>query len=777
MWGRRQGCCNQGRDAPGPAWTQIPLSPIRAFWSFAEMSPPCLNPEPREILKKVKNVLEQCKSCQGCPEEPGSPGVHRASSGASLPDTKEPSFCLDAGDDWADPEALGSQLLSLDALGFQASFQGLYDLSPPTLSGVFGGFTDEEELVRRLAEARGVAKKAGLPMALARLCFLLGRLCVQRLKLSQARVYFEEALGVLGGRFGDLVLVAAVYTCLASVHLRQKNKEKCAQVVPKALALLLGTPGHVGSSEAESGLLTLALRRAIGGRSPQAEARACFLLAKHHARLKQPEEALPFLERLLLLLPGAAGTPGASWPTDCYLLLAGIYSQRCLPHLALSCVRVASMRARGSLGSALRSAALVLQNSPRLPVLPAQLAHYLRQALASPASGSGRALHGPIYASLAQLYSQHGWQGRAIAFMTQAVETDARLGGRAVMDHVVALAWLHILHGQSPAALDILESVREAAVATSEQEGLIANMTAIALKRTGRTRQAAEGYYRALRVARRLGRPRNEAVVLANFGALCLQAGAGGLAQHYLLEAVKLFSRLPSREGGPDFTRVLLRLGDLCIRRALARQAKCYYEWAFLVAVEMDHWESKCRARRLPGMPASKGSFRVCSESPGERLLLHRECLVVGTGRCFEVPRAGPDVTMATSSSRLAWDHPAFCTESPEARNPGHLRQTASGRPRTQPRPGRGGRQAKAATWALHTGCFAGAVSLASPNSRALQTPPPAQSMRGSCFIKWQALGGSPLANTPEWSLLGAGGQATGNRCSGHESHRSRCSA
>ncbi|XP_044801519.2 SH3 domain and tetratricopeptide repeat-containing protein 1 isoform X4 [Bubalus bubalis] len=561
-----------------------------------EMSPPCLNPEPQEILQTVKNVLEQCKSCQGCPEEPGSPGIHRASSGASQPDTEEPSFCLDAGDDWADPEALGSQLLFLDSPGFQACFQGLYDLYPPTLSGVFGGFTDEEQLVRRLAEARGVAKKAGLPMALARLCFLLGRLCVRQLKLSQARVYFEEALGVLGGRFGDLVLVAAVYTSLASVHLRQKNKEKCAQVVPKALALLLGTPGHVGSSEADSSLLTLALRRAISSRSPQAEARACFLLAKHHARLKQPEEAMPFLERLLLLLPEAAGTLGTSWPMDCYLLLAGIYSQRCLPHLALSCIRVASLRAQGSLGSALQSAALVLQNSPRLPVLPAQLAHYLRRALATLAPGSGEALRGPVYASLAQLYSQHGWQGRAIAFMAQAVETDAQLGSRTVVDRLVALAWLHILHRQSPAALGILESLLEATVATPDQEGLIANMMAIALKRTGRTRRAAEGYYRALRVARRLSHPQNEAVVLANFGALCLQAGAGGLAQHYLLEAVKLFSQLPSREGGLDFTRVLLRLGDLCTRRALARQAKCYYEWAFLVAVEMDHWDSQLLA-------------------------------------------------------------------------------------------------------------------------------------------------------------------------------------
>nr|XP_058923699.1 SH3 domain and tetratricopeptide repeat-containing protein 1 [Kogia breviceps] len=565
-----------------------------------EMSPPCLHPEPRETLQKVKNVLERCKSCRGCPKEPASLDIHGASDGVSSPDTNSPdtkksSFCLDAGDVRADPEALHSLLLFLDRPGFETGFQGLYELSPPGLGGVFGGFTDEEELAQLLAEARGVAKKAGLPMALARLCFLLGRLCVRRLKLSQARVYFEEALGALGGRFGDLVLVAAVYTGLAAVHLRQKNREKCAQVVPKALALLLGTPGHVGGSEAESGLLKLGLRRAIGARSPQAEARACFLLAEHHARGKRPEEALPFLERLLQL-HGASGASGAAWPIDCYLLLADVYSRKCLPHLALSCVRVASRRARGSLDSALRSAALVLRSSPQLPRPPAQLAPYLLQALASPASGAGRALHGPIYASLALLHSQHGRQGRAIAFMTRAAETDAPTGGRTVVDRLVALAWLHVLHGQIPAALDILESVLEAAVAALDQEGVMANMVAIALKRLGRTRQAAEGYYRALRVARRLGRQRDKAVVLANFGTLCLQTGAGRLAQHYFLEAVKLFSRLPSRECGPDFTQVLLRLGHLCTCRALARQGKCYYEWAFLVAVETDHLESQLHA-------------------------------------------------------------------------------------------------------------------------------------------------------------------------------------
>nr|XP_031540617.1 SH3 domain and tetratricopeptide repeat-containing protein 1 [Vicugna pacos] len=226
--------------------------------------------------------------------------------------------------------------------------------------------------------------------------------------------------------------------------------------------------------------------------------------------------------------------------------------------------------------------------------LPSQIAHYLRQALASP--DTRPALRGPLWASLAQLHSQHGQHGRAIAFMTQAAEADAQTGGHWVVDHLVAVAWLHVLHGQSLVALDILESVLDAAVATLDQEGVIANMAGIALKRTRRTRQAAEGYYRALQVARRLGRLRNQAVVLANFGALCLQAGAGGLAQHYLREAVKFFSRLPSGECGRDFTQVLLQLGLLCTRRALTHQGKCYYEWALLVAAETDHLESQLRA-------------------------------------------------------------------------------------------------------------------------------------------------------------------------------------
>ncbi|XP_030170151.1 SH3 domain and tetratricopeptide repeat-containing protein 1 isoform X3 [Lynx canadensis] len=560
-----------------------------------EQESPHLDPEPRETLQKVKNILEEFKSRQDCPEEPESWGLCAASGGASPPDPEEPPFCLDAGADRTDPEALGSLLLFLDAPGYKACFRGLYDLSLPGLSALCGGRTDEEELAGLLARARGAAKKAGLPMALARVCFLLGRLCVRRLKLSQARVYFEEALGALGGRFGDLFLVAAAYCSLATIHLKQRNRDRCAQVTPKAAALLLGTPGHGCGTEAGSELLAHALRRAVAGRSPQAEARACFLLARHHARLRRPEEALPFLERLLLLHE-AWGSPEAAWPADCYLLLADTYSRRCLPRLALGCVRAASLRARASLRGSLRSVDLVLRNAPRLPRPPSQAAPLLRRALASLGPGAGRALRGPLCASLARLHSGHGQHGRAVALMAQAAEAAAGAGSRLALDYLLALAWLHVLGGRSPAALGVLECVRDGALAGAEREGVMANMAAVALTRTGRTRQAAEGYYRALRVARGRGRRRNQAVALANLGALCLRAGAGGLAQHYCREAVKLFSRLPGGEGGQDFTCVLLRLGRLCARRARARQAKCYYEWAFLVAAEMDHLEGQLRA-------------------------------------------------------------------------------------------------------------------------------------------------------------------------------------
>lgn len=101
----------------------------------------------------MRNVLEQYKACPGCPQGPVSWGLCAASSNVSLQDPEEPSLCLEAEDDWEDPEALSSRLLFLNTSGYKASFRGLYNVALPWLSGMFCSSSDEEELTGRLAQA------------------------------------------------------------------------------------------------------------------------------------------------------------------------------------------------------------------------------------------------------------------------------------------------------------------------------------------------------------------------------------------------------------------------------------------------------------------------------------------------------------------------------------------------------------------------------------------------------------------------------------------------
>nr|XP_028698820.1 SH3 domain and tetratricopeptide repeat-containing protein 1-like isoform X1 [Macaca mulatta]XP_028698821.1 SH3 domain and tetratricopeptide repeat-containing protein 1-like isoform X1 [Macaca mulatta]XP_028698822.1 SH3 domain and tetratricopeptide repeat-containing protein 1-like isoform X1 [Macaca mulatta]XP_028698823.1 SH3 domain and tetratricopeptide repeat-containing protein 1-like isoform X1 [Macaca mulatta]XP_028698824.1 SH3 domain and tetratricopeptide repeat-containing protein 1-lik len=272
-------------------------------------------------------------------------------------------------------------------------------------------------------------------------------------------------------------------------------------------------------------------------------------------------------------------------------------------------------------------------------------------------------MRGLLHASLAQLYSHHGYHGPAITFMTQAVEASAVAGVRAIMDRLVAVAWLHVLQGQSPAALNILQSVQDAVVASEDQEGVNANMVAVALKRTGRTRQAAESYYHALRVAWDLDQRRNQAVVLANFGALCLHAGASRLAQHYLLEAMRLFSRLPCRECGRDFTH-----------QGPAQQGKGYYEWARLVAMEMGHVESgypglSCAPSRATRVRAHL-EFVIQKQVvfPPSKVLSHGQQQMLASALETGRSHAGPGPLCLLGQPALPGlprDHPALSTERP----------------------------------------------------------------------------------------------------------------
>lgn len=539
-----------------------------------------LHPEPQEILRRVKKVLEQCKSCQLCPEEPALWGLPSASAPSS-PKEEEPPFQLDPEADWTSPEALRL----LDAPGPVAGFHGLYALCPPVLRAAFPGCADEEELAGQLARVREAAKQAGLARARARLCCLLGGLCLRGLKLSQARVYLDEALAALAGCRGDLELLTAVFASLAFVLLRQRNATRCPRALPKAWVLLLGTPGPLGPLEPRAPLLRLALRGAMAAGSRWAEARACFLLVRLHLGLRQPELAAPFLERLLLL-PPAAGSP---WAPGAFLLLAATYGRACLPRLALGCLRAASRRAPGSLPAALRRVDLALGfGPPWARGLPAHLAPFLWQALTE---GPGVLLTRALCASLARLLEQHGRPGAAAALVLRAAEA----GGRRAAGHLLDLGRLLVLAGHCPAALDILEAVSEAAVAAEDQEGVAANVLGVALARTGWTQQAAERYYGALWAARTRGQWREQAVVLANLGMLWLRVGAGRLGQLHLLEAVRLFCRQPEA-GGLDFSCVLLRLGRLLARHGHAHQAQCYLEWAFLVALDCGHLQGQLQA-------------------------------------------------------------------------------------------------------------------------------------------------------------------------------------
>ncbi|XP_074085949.1 SH3 domain and tetratricopeptide repeat-containing protein 1 isoform X2 [Macrotis lagotis] len=573
-----------------------------------EVPQPPLSSDPGPVTEKVKVVLERGKALQLCPPETESQGGTDAWSSApenwSMPE--EPQFCLKGEENDNNPERFLLLLLFLNEDEYKPCYKGLYDFSLPCLNTMFDGYAEEEELVYFFGQARVAAKKANLPMALTRLCFLLGRLCVKKLKLSQARVYFEEALGALRGSFSDLYLVVAIYTNLTAIYLKQKNREKCTHVFGKVAALLLGIPSYICSTEMEADLLKFALKTVIlSQESQQAEARICFLLTKHYINLKQSEEALPFLERLLLL-NGELGLWDSSWSTDCHLHLGEIYSRKCLPHLVLSCIKVASFQSSRTFMSSLESVNLVIQNTPKLyslrkvdHVLPSQIAHYLKQTLSSASTSQERKLCGSIYCSLSELYSHHRRYEEAIEYRWKAMEADDSTSIGWVINNLVSIAWLYILHRQNPVALGILESIVESSGSSPQQLGVIYNMAAIALKRMNRTKRAAEGYYKALHVSKELGEVQNQAIVLANFGALCLHLDASGLAEHYFIEAIKLFSQLPSTVCGREFVQVLLWLGQHYTSGGQQEKGKCYYEWAFLVAMEMSHLESQLQAIQL----------------------------------------------------------------------------------------------------------------------------------------------------------------------------------
>ncbi|KFV50988.1 SH3 domain and tetratricopeptide repeat-containing protein 1, partial [Tyto alba] len=552
-----------------------------------------------EFLKNFKN-LEATQA-----EEPTTEGKDSASSPNKEIFSQPEGPCFHVHqDDIQASDIFESLILFLNRKEYDRNFKNLYDFSYSFIDSLFYGFSEEEQLVSFFRLAREAAKKAGMSWALARLCFLLGRLSVKKLKFSQARVYFEEALGAIAGGFSDLYFVIALYTNLAVIYLTQKNKEKCAHVFDKATSLLMGIPNYICSADLESDILKYALKRTILSQNKHAEARACFLLAKHYSAHKQYEEALPFLERFQLLLNDLGLQNNLS--NNCYFKLAESYNEKCLPHIVLSCTNVASSQSPNTLTDSLKRIDLVIKNAPKLyglgklrQILPSQTAPYLIQALSSVFTNEQQGLYSTIYLSLAKLYSHHKRYGKAIAYMMKTLDSEVSAKPEETINYLVSLAWLYILYRQHDVALGILNAVVDSSWSNPQQLGIAYNMLAIALKRTNNTKEAAESYYKALRLSEEADMTHNQAIALANFGALCLHAAASKLAEHYYLRAVKLFAKLPSLDCGQDFIQVLLQLGCYYVGGTQREKGRFYYEWAFLVAMETSHLESQLQAIKL----------------------------------------------------------------------------------------------------------------------------------------------------------------------------------
>ncbi|XP_062305354.1 SH3 domain and tetratricopeptide repeat-containing protein 1 [Osmerus eperlanus] len=573
--------------------------------------------ERSELKKKVERILSAAKKAKVPPSVVTSNGTHGAETREVL-EPGTPLFSAHPVDEASNSsQSILFLLAFLDGSGFKPEFGALYSLAPELLAATFEGQSDDDELVAYLGVARETARKKRLYWSQSRLCFFLGKLCVGRLKFSQARVYLEEALSVPRDGFTDMLLLASVYVGLAAIYLTQKNTEKYFALSERIAALLMGFPCCVSSLEKDPEVLRFVLKKAVLAHNKMAEARACFLLAKLHWGRGEGASAAPFVERLLVLQGEPPGTPSVK-PSHGYLSLGRIYSDLSLPHLSVSSAWRACLHPSARLADCLSGVGLVLENSSRLHgirkqevTVPAQVAPYLLRALSIPeeeGGGGGRdqALIQALTLCLSQLFQMHGMLGKAVSSMHALIDRTPSSSSRSAVSStelnsaLIWLSWLHISQGEAGAASDILEAVLASLpeLCTSPQEGLVLNMLGVALRRSGDLRGAAESYRAAAAVCEEFEDAANWAVALANLGLLCLRAGARGLAERRLEEAVRRFSGLEGEGHEGNFVPVLLELGQIYVEKGLEERGKIYYEWALLVAMKSNHTESQLSATR-----------------------------------------------------------------------------------------------------------------------------------------------------------------------------------
>ncbi|XP_027258578.2 SH3 domain and tetratricopeptide repeat-containing protein 2 isoform X2 [Cricetulus griseus] len=494
-------------------------------------------------------------------------------------------------------------LAFLDHEGYSDHFKSLYNFSFSFITSSFYSFSEEDELLAYLETSRKWAKMSHMTWAHARLCFLLGRLSIRKIKLSQARVYFEEAIRVLDGAFEDLSLVSALYINLAAIYLRQRLRHKGPTLLEKAGALLACLPDREFSAKNELDVVAYVLRQGIVMGSGPLEARSCFLAIRLLLSLGRHEEVLPFAERLQLL----SGQPPASEATA--TMLSFLYDKKYLPHLAVASVQKRGPQSARGISASIWQAYLVLQNAAKILGVPssswgevsALACPTLRQALAACEEQTDLSTQRILCLILSKMYLQHRSPEGSIYYLSQAQAVGKLVGEQEAFESSLCLAWAYLLARRGKKALEILEpllcSLRETECMT--QRGVVHNLLGLAFQDEGRTSRAAKSYLRALIRAREMGNVRNQAVSIANLGHLTLKSCMRQSARGYLLQAVRLYSELQaSMETDMELIQVLLWLGQALVSEHQLVHSRLCYEMALMFGLRHQHLHSQLQVTK-----------------------------------------------------------------------------------------------------------------------------------------------------------------------------------
>ncbi|XP_051903811.1 SH3 domain and tetratricopeptide repeat-containing protein 2 isoform X2 [Hippocampus zosterae] len=523
-------------------------------------------------------------------------------------------------------------LILLNHDQFQEDFLPLYDLECSFLWVTFNG-KGESELSGQLEGVRECAKRMGMHWARRRACFLLGRLCARKLKLSQARVYYEEALSVQVDSFRDTPLLIALLTNLTAVYLKQRMSDKLPLTLEKASAVLLCLPKHTYTSSDEIELLKLLLRRSMVTGDKYLEARVCYLISSLFLLLRKPDDALPFVERLQFLSSSLSANDGSGIaPLDLNWLLSLLYHRKYMPYLVLASLSLDS-RQDHSLHDAFQRIERFIRNSARLnpfwkeetSLLPAQIVVYLLQALAIAEKEGDLKSQRDLCLGLASVYQQYGALDKAVCCAQRAVETGGFINEEEGFEASVLLGWLLVLTGQAEKAQGVLRPLLVSLQGSdsSTQRGVIHNLLALCLRQQGRIPEAGWQLHSALVISRESGNQRNQALALANLGCLALDTGASTLAERFLVRSLQLFLGLWESPTDEEHVQTFLWLGKSYKDRGKSHQIRVSYEMGLLIALH---------ARNLPSqLVVAKVLSRLYSDLLlyGQSIVYYEHCVSV----------------------------------------------------------------------------------------------------------------------------------------------------